>query len=195
MRQRPANFPSSSPTQDFQQKGSWYTTDPNFAAQAPPFYTNGQPAMMLPTFPGQAIAFQSYQPTYAQQVPYQQFQTYRTEPFYQSEDPAQMMVFKPAVAPPQPVAQPARTYQSATPTTTRSSTQPQIVVQQVPQPAPPPPPPPPQVQRVEKAQMNTPSVTFDVSTQPRFDNLKYPIPGCFSIIQRGNLPGVHIVPV
>ena len=202
MRQRATNYAPAPTSQDYQQKAGWYPADPGFAPQAQPFYAGGQaPAMMISSYPTQPIAFQPFQAAYPQQVPYQQYPTGSIQ-YFQEENPAQMMVFRPTVpqpAPPvaPPVAAP-RSYQPTSSPATRTASQSQIVVQQVAPPPPPPPPPPPvpQQPRIEKAQIQQQQqATLDVSTQPRFDNLKYPIPGCFSVIQRGNLPGIDIVPV
>ncbi|EAX88999.1 calcium-binding protein, putative [Trichomonas vaginalis G3] len=184
----------------------WYA-DPAYASQgAAPYYAaGGAPPMMLSQYPTQPITYQSYAP-YSQGIQTPQpylYSQFRPEAGYYPEDPQLMIYRQPvavpptAVAPPQPAPpppqmpppQPAMPPQ-APPRSFQSTPPPPRAIQQPPQPTPPAPPP-----RVEKADIQPMSnaSTIDVNTQPRFDNSKYPIPGCFSIIQRGNIPGIESI--
>ena len=184
MRQRGATF--STTPQEFQHKAGWFPAEASFQTQTAQFYPSNQTTQLLiPQFT-QPIAFTPYQPTYPQQVSYPQYPTYRTETYYQPEDPTQMMVFRQPIA-----AQHVAAPRPFTQTTPPARSQPQIVIQS---------PAAPQVTtihqpRVEKQTINPQTLNFDMTTPPRFDNLKYPTPGCFSIIQRGNIPGVRISPL
>lgn len=208
MRQRGITYGQPPVAAEYTQK-EWYP-DAAYAAQgAPPYYAaSGGTPMMIPQYSTQPIAYQSYAP-YSQSIQTAQpylYPPFRPETGYYPEDP-QLMIYRqpvavptaavpppqPAPAPPQTMAPPPQTMAPPPPPPTRSyqSTPPPPRAIQQPVAAAPPAQPP----RVEKTEIQPMSNTssIDVNSQPRFDNTKYPIPGCFSIISRGNIPGIQTV--
>lgn len=187
MRQRGIGYPPAPAPMDYQQKG-WYPTDPNYQAQGPPqYYPPGpaQPQMIMQQYPPQTMGYQGYPgyPQGIQQPQAYQYPVYRPEPYYPPEAEPSMMVYRPPVAQPQVPIQPTRSFQAPAAQRNQQSHPVQPIIE-------------PSPTHTEKNDIQLKgNGNIDFAAQTSFNNLKYPLPGCFSLTPRGTLPGLKIIDI
>jgi len=156
---------------EYQPKG-WYQ-EPQYAPSvAKPFYGHipAQPQMVVNSYQPQTIPYPNYQ-TYRGGVPANNYSypVYRQEAYYPEAEP-QMLIY-PQQSPQIPVQM-----HSHRPYAPSPAARPQIAPNVVN-------PPPVQTERVEAKQN-----TIDPNFVQAFDQNKFPTPGCFGLVRRGNLP-------